>query len=33
LLGPKLRQLLRDRYRTQLEMAAKLGISVAYVNL
>jgi predicted transcriptional regulator/DNA-binding XRE family transcriptional regulator len=33
LVGPRLRQLRRERAQTQAEMAATLGISPAYVNL
>jgi predicted transcriptional regulator/transcriptional regulator with XRE-family HTH domain len=32
-VGPRLRQLRRERKQTQAEMAGKLGISAAYVNL
>ncbi|MBM7067413.1 short-chain fatty acyl-CoA regulator family protein [Actibacterium sp. 188UL27-1] len=33
LIGPRLRQLRRDRRQTQLEMAQALGVSASYVNL
>ena len=32
-VGPKLRQLRRERHQTQAEMAKVLGVSAGYVNL